>query len=201
MEGRFRLVAGLGNPGKDYDRTRHNVGFLVANALAQRAGAAFVPEPKWRADVARAGEVTFMKPMTFMNLSGESVGDFCRFFKLAPAEALVVIDDVALPLGRLRLRRSGSDGGHNGLASVIQHLGTDQVARLRVGIGRAAGQGGEGGAKDSLVGHVLGKFSAAERPALEAAVSRAADAVEFAQANGFEAAMNRFNPNEPTTKS
>lgn len=200
MEGRFRLVAGLGNPGKDYDRTRHNVGFLVANALAQRAGAAFAPEPKWRADVARAGEVTFMKPLTFMNLSGESVGDFCRFYKLAPAEALIVVDDVALPLGRVRLRRSGSDGGHNGLASVIRHLGTDQVARLRVGIGRAAGRGGDG-AEDSLVGHVLGKFSAEEQPALEAAVSRAADAVEFAQASGFEAAMNRFNPHEPTPKS
>lgn len=188
MEGRFRLVAGLGNPGKDYDRTRHNVGFLVADALAQRAGARFAREPKWEADVARAGDVTFMKPMTFMNLSGEAVGEFSRFFKLEPTEALVVIDDVSLPLGRLRLRRSGSDGGHNGLASIIMHLGTTQIARLRVGIG---------GAKDSLVGHVLGKFSTEERPALEAAVSRAADAVECAQANGFEAAMNRFNP-EPT---
>ncbi len=192
MEGRFRLVAGLGNPGKDYDRTRHNVGFLVADALARRAGAIFAPDPRWNAAVARAGNLTLMKPMTFMNLSGESVAAFSRFFKLEPVEALVVIDDVALPLGRLRLRRSGRDGGHNGLASVLMHFGTDQVARLRVGIG---------GAKDSLVGHVLGKFSAGEIPAVDAAVSRAADAVEFARANGFEAAMNRFNPNEPTPKS
>ncbi|MGH8045946.1 MAG: aminoacyl-tRNA hydrolase [Chthoniobacterales bacterium] len=194
MEGRFRLVAGLGNPGREYERTRHNVGFLVAEALAHRAGAGFAHEPKWNADVARAGEVTFMKPMTFMNLSGESVGDFCHFFKLEPSQALIVIDDVALPLGRLRMRGNGSDGGHNGLESVLMHLGTAQVPRLRVGIG--IGKFADGGAKDSLTGHVLGKFSAAEQPALDEAVGRAADAIEFAQANGLEAAMNKFNPKE-----
>jgi PTH1 family peptidyl-tRNA hydrolase len=183
---RFRLVAGLGNPGREYDRTRHNVGFLVADALARRAGSAFAHEPKWNADVARAGDCTFMKPMTFMNLSGESVGDFARFFKLEPAQTLVVLDDTALPLGRLRLRRSGSAGGHNGLTSILVHLGTELVPRLRVGIGSA---------KDSLVGHVLGKFSVAEQDALDAAVNRAADAVEFAQAHGLEAAMNHYNPN------
>jgi len=187
MDCRFRLVAGLGNPGREYDRTRHNAGFLVANALARRAGAAFAHEPKWNADIARAGETTLMKPMTFMNLSGESVGDFCRFYKFEPGQALIIIDDVALPLGRLRLRGNGSPGGHNGLESVLMHLGSERVPRLRVGIG---------GAKDSLVGHVLGKFSAEEQPALEETVNRAADAVEFAQANGLEAAMNRFNSNE-----
>ncbi len=187
MEGRFRLVAGLGNPGREYARTRHNVGFLVADALARRTGSAFAHEPKWNADVARAGEVTFMKPMTFMNLSGESVGDFCRFYKIEPEHALVILDDAALPLGRLRLRGSGSDGGHNGLESVLMHLGSERVPRLRIGIG---------GAKDSLVGHVLGKFSAEEQSILEQTVNRAADAVEFAQANGLEAAMNQFNSNE-----
>jgi PTH1 family peptidyl-tRNA hydrolase len=187
MEGRFRLLAGLGNPGKDYDRTRHNVGFLVLDELARRAGASFAHEPKWNADIARAGSVTLMKPMTFMNLSGEAVGDFNRFYKIAPEDTLVVLDDVALPLGRLRLRGTGSDGGHNGLASVQAHLGTERVPRLRVGIG---------GAKSSLVGHVLGKFSAEERSVLDQAVSRAADAVEFAQANGVEAAMDRFTTKE-----
>ena len=187
MDGRFRLVAGLGNPGREYDRTRHNVGFLVVDALARRKGASFSHEPKWNADTARAGEVTLMKPMTFMNLSGESVGDFCRFYKFEPEQALIVIDDVALPLGRLRLRGTGSPGGHNGLESVLMHLGSERVPRLRVGIG---------GAKGSLVGHVLGKFSAEELPALDETVNRAADAVEFAQANGLEAAMNRFNSNE-----
>lgn len=192
MEGsRFRLVAGLGNPGREYDRTRHNVGFLIADALARRAGATFAHEPKWNADMACAGDWTLLKPMTFMNLSGESLGDFCRFHKLEPAQTLVVIDDIALPLGRLRLRPAGSDGGHNGLASVLMHLGTEQVPRLRVGIGAP------NATKNSLVGHVLGKFTAEEQAALDQAVDRAADAVEFAQANGFAAAMNRYNPNEP----
>lgn len=190
MEGRFRLVAGLGNPGREYERTRHNVGFMVVDALARRAGAEFAHDPKWNADVARVGAVTLMKPMTFMNLSGESVGDFCRFFKLESRQALVVIDDVALPLGRLRLRPGGSPGGHNGLESVLMHLGTEIVPRLRMGIGAA---------KNSLTGHVLGRFSSTEQPALDEAVDRAADAVEFAQANGFEAAMNKFNSKEKTT--
>jgi PTH1 family peptidyl-tRNA hydrolase len=191
MDGaRFRLVAGLGNPGRDYDRTRHNVGFLVADALARRMAAAFVPEPKWNADVARVGDVTLLKPMTFMNLSGESIGNFGRFYKLEPAQVLVILDDVALPLGRLRLRPSGSAGGHNGLSSILTHLGTELVPRLRVGIGAPAGT------KDSLVGHVLGRFAPEEQAALDRAVSRAADAVEFSQANGFAAAMNRYNPNE-----
>ncbi len=192
MEGRFRLVAGLGNPGREYERTRHNVGFLVAEALARRAGADFAHEPKWNADIARAGGVTLMKPMTFMNLSGESVGDFCRFYKFEPEQALIIIDDIALPLGRLRLRGTGGDGGHNGLESVLMHLGSERVPRLRVGIGAGA----DGGAKDSLVGHVLGKFTVGEQSTLDETVNRAADAVEFAQANGLEAAMNRFNSNE-----
>ncbi len=187
MDCRFRLVAGLGNPGREYDRTRHNVGFLVADALARRAGATFTHEPKWNADTARADDATLMKPQTFMNLSGESIGDFCRFYKYDAAQTLVVLDDIALPLGRLRLRASGSPGGHNGLESILMHLGTDRVPRLRVGIG---------GAKGSLVGHVLGRFSAEELPALDEAVNRAADAVAFAQAHGLEAAMNRFNSNE-----
>jgi len=198
MEGRFRLVAGLGNPGREYERTRHNVGFMVAETLAARAGVSFAHDPKWNADVARAGAVTFMKPMTFMNLSGESVGDFCRFFKLEASQVLVLIDDVALPLGRLRLRPNGSAGGHNGLESVLMHLGTELVPRLRVGIGKAA-EGIGGGAKDSLTGHVLGKFTAAEQPGLDEAVGRAVEAVEFAHANGLDAAMNKFNPKEKTT--
>lgn len=194
MEGRYRLVAGLGNPGKEYARTRHNVGFLIADLLATRAGTAFAHDSKWNADVARAGNITLMKPMTFMNLSGESVGDFCRFYKIEPSQVLVVIDDVALPLGRLRLRGTGSDGGHNGLASVLVHLGTERVPRLRVGIGNSSSKG-------SLVGHVLGKFSTDERAALDDAISRAADAVEFAQESGLEAAMNRFNSNQTNIPS
>jgi peptidyl-tRNA hydrolase len=184
----FRLVAGLGNPGREYDRTRHNVGFLVADVLARRAGSAFTHETRWNADTAKAGSVTLMKPMTFMNLSGESVGAFSRFFKIEPSQVLVVLDDVALPFGRLRLRKSGSAGGHNGLDSVIEHLGSTGVPRLRVGIG---------GPRGSLTGHVLGKFSAEEQEMLDRTVESAADAVEFAISGGIDAAMNRFNSNEP----
>ncbi len=183
---RCRLVAGLGNPGRKYERTRHNVGFLVADELARRVRSDFRQESKWTADVAPwRDDVLLMKPRTFMNLSGESVGEYCRFFKLEAAEALVVIDDVALPLGKLRLRRSGSAGGHNGLESVLMHLGTPEVPRIRVGIG--------GSDAAALHGHVLGKFSEAERDDANDAIHRAADAVEWVHERGFDAAMNQFN--------
>ncbi len=180
----IRLVAGLGNPGREYENTRHNVGFLVANELARRGGVSFLHLPKWNADVARCGPLTIVKPTTFMNLSGESVGDFSRFYKLDPREILVVIDDAALPLGSLRLRHSGSSGGHNGLESIMVHLGTDKVPRLRVGIGSS---------EFSRRDHVLGRFSADEQAAINQAIDRAADAIEYAQQAGFEAAMNQFN--------
>ncbi len=183
---RCRLVAGLGNPGRRYEQTRHNVGFLVTDELARRARVDFRHDAKWNADVAPwRSDALLMKPRTFMNLSGESVGEYSRFFKLDAAEALIVIDDVALPLGRLRLRRSGSAGGHNGLESILKHLGTSEVPRVRVGIG--------GSDAAALHGHVLGKFSDSERDDANDAIHRAADAVEWIQERGFEAAMNQFN--------
>ncbi len=186
-----RLVAGLGNPGRRYEGTRHNVGFLVADELARRAGSTFQHESKWTADTAPGpNDALLMKPRTFMNLSGESVGGYSRFFKLEPAQTLVVIDDVALPLGKLRLRKSGSPGGHNGLESVLEHLGTPEVPRLRVGIG--------GSDATALHGHVLGKFTAAERADVDEAIVRAADAVTCICERGFEAAMNLYN-REPIT--
>ena len=121
--------------------------------------------------------------------SGESVSALGHFYKIEPAQVLVVLDDLALPLGRLRLREKGSAGGHNGLRSVIEHLGTDAIPRLRVGIGSAAGE---------ATGHVLGRFSPAERPVLVEALDRAADAVEFAMSHDFPAAMNRYNQNPST---
>lgn len=181
----FRLVAGLGNPGRQYAGTRHNAGFLVVDELARRAAAPFRFESKWDAEVAECGGRLLMKPQTFMNLSGESVGNYARYRRLDPSEVLVVIDDAALPFGDLRFRRSGSAGGHNGLESVLVHLGTESVPRLRFGIG--------GAAPGALHEHVLGKFLPEELPALEAAVSRAADAVEHANAHGLEAAMNTYN--------
>ena len=181
----FRLVACLGNPGKEYAGTRHNVGFLVADELARRNAASFSFEPKWNSDTAKVGGRTIMKPQTFMNLSGEAVGDFSRYYKIPTNEVMVVLDDVSLPLGTLRLRKSGSAGGHNGLESILVHLSTEAVPRLRVGIGQPDGS--------ALHDHVLGRFSNEELPALEESVSRAADAFEYANAHGIDAAMNQFN--------
>jgi PTH1 family peptidyl-tRNA hydrolase len=187
----FRLVAGLGNPGPEYADTRHNVGFCVADELARRAACGFTFDSKWNSQVAACGGRTVMKPQTFMNLSGEAVAGYARYFKLEREQILIILDDVSLPLGTLRLRKSGTDGGHNGLESVLVHLGSEAVPRLRVGIGAPDGR--------RLHDHVLGKFEADEMPAMQEAVNRAADAFEYANAHGFEAAMNQFNqkPQEP----
>jgi PTH1 family peptidyl-tRNA hydrolase len=180
----FRLIAGLGNPGRQYAGTRHNAGFFVLDELARRAAATFQFDTKWNADVANCGGRTLMKPQTFMNLSGDSVGGYLRYHRLDPTEVLVVFDDTALPLGDLRIRRSGSAGGHNGLRSIIARLGTEEVPRLRVGIGAAP---------SSLHNYVLGRFSEDELPVLEASVSRAADAIAYASEHGLDAAMNIYN--------
>jgi peptidyl-tRNA hydrolase, PTH1 family len=192
MASRFRLIVGLGNPGRDYADTRHNVGFMVLDRLAAWAKVSFRMEKKWQAEVAAVGDVWLCKPQTYMNLSGESTRAIGQFYKIEPSSVLVVFDDMALPLGRLRLRESGSAGGHNGLSSVIQHLGTNAIPRLRVGIG-----GADPGA---AVGHVLGRFSPAERKVLDEVIHRSAEAVEFAQSQGFATAMNRYNQN-PTTQN
>ena len=186
----MKLVVGLGNPGKQYERTRHNVGFEVLDELARRAAVDF--RKPWLAKaqtvmVTIAGQAALLaKPVTFMNLSGDAVAPLVRKRGLAVSDVVVVSDDVELPVGRLRIRARGGAGGHNGLKSVMTRLGADDFARLRVGIGRA------GGERD-MTGHVLGRFSAEERRALEPVIEAAADAVECILANGVEAAMNRFN--------
>ena len=181
----FRLLVGLGNPGRDYAGTRHNVGFMIADRLAANSRAEFRTEKNWKAAVAKTGDLLLCKPLTYMNLSGESVRAIGDFYKIAPAEMLVVLDDTALPLGRLRLRADGSAGGHNGLKSIIEHLGTPAFPRLRIGIGAAE----PGGA----IGHVLGHFSRHEKPLIEESLDRAEKAIAFAQERGIEAAMNAFN--------
>ena len=184
------LIVGLGNPGEKYERTRHNVGFLVVDALAERLGVP-VQKLKHRAltnTVRLAGQkALLMKPVTFMNLSGEAVGDAARFYKLPPERVLVISDDTALPLGKLRLRKGGSAGGHNGLKSIIQHLGTDQFPRLRVGVGEKPRPDYD------MADWVLGRLQGEDWKAMEAAVDRAADAVECVLSQGVDAAMNRFN--------
>jgi PTH1 family peptidyl-tRNA hydrolase len=187
-----RLIVGLGNPGNSYQDTRHNIGFMVMDVLATRLGTAFQVEKRWESHVAKFAGGFLVKPQTYMNLSGRAVGSVGRFYKITPQETLVVFDDVDLPLGRLRLRASGSAAGHNGLKSLISTLGTDQFPRVKVGIGADSGRP----AGDRLVGHVLGKFSEDEKAAVAQAVDRAADAVMGALKSGLGAAMNFFNRKE-----
>ncbi len=182
----IRLVAGLGNPGREYENTRHNVGFLVIDALAARSGLAMAFSNSWQALWGKAANgCCYVKPMTYMNRSGRTVGAMGKFYKFEPAQTLIIYDDLALPLGRLRIRHEGSAGGHNGMQSVIEHLGTPAVPRLRVGIGAVGGGG--------MVDYVLGQFKASERAALDDAVDRAAQAVDCACLEGVAAAMNKFN--------
>ncbi|MED5418311.1 MAG: aminoacyl-tRNA hydrolase [Verrucomicrobiota bacterium] len=190
-----RLVVGLGNPGKDYAGTRHNVGFEVLGGLAAAAGLVFQREKKWQAEVCRTAEgLLLLKPQTYMNLSGRAVAAAARFYKIPPEEILVVYDDVALPLGQQRFRMSGGSGGHNGIESLITDLGSKNFPRLKIGIGGAPGA--------RLTGHVLGRFREEERDVAEKALASAVDAVQVALAEGVSKAANRFNvrPKAPKTK-
>jgi PTH1 family peptidyl-tRNA hydrolase len=183
-ETRIRLVAGLGNPGREYQRTRHNVGFMVLDRLAADAQLPWEYAEKWKAGWAKS-DVILVKPATYMNRSGEALAAIANFYKIAAEEILVVLDDFALPLGRLRLRTQGSAGGHNGLESILEHFGTDAVPRLRIGIGSAPTQG--------ATDYVLSRFFEEEQPLLNSALRRAADAVKCAIDKGLIAAMNLFN--------
>jgi PTH1 family peptidyl-tRNA hydrolase len=185
----MRAVVGLGNPGSEYTGTRHNVGFEVVDELVRRWNAKL---KKWKsiADVAIVTDrdVVLVEPKTFMNLSGQAVNAVMAFYKIQPADVLVVVDEVQLPLGKLRLRPSGSAGGHNGLKSVIEHVGRD-FPRLRIGVDR-------GHPDWDLSDRVLSKFPANERDIVDRAIGRAADAVETFVSDGIHAAMNRFNAAE-----
>ena len=184
------LIVGLGNPGGQYDNTRHNAGFLVADELARRGGFS-IQRVRFKALTAAAqvgGQgVLVMKPTTYMNLSGEAVGEAARFYKLTPDHVLVISDDVDLPLGKLRLRVSGSAGGHNGLKSIIQHLSSDQFPRLKVGVG------GKPRPDYDLADWVLGKLTGEDKKLMDETVKRAADAVECFLKDGPQKAMSQFN--------
>jgi PTH1 family peptidyl-tRNA hydrolase len=182
---RIRLVAGLGNPGAEYERTRHNVGFMVLDQLAADWRVAWERSAKWGAYWAKADSVLLVKPMTYMNRSGGPLAAVAQFYKIEPADILPVFDDLALPLGRLRIRLGGSGGGHNGMDSIITTLGTDEIPRLRVGIGAAPREG--------AVDYVLGRFFEEEMPLVTKSVARAAEAVKCAIDKGVVSAMNTFN--------
>jgi peptidyl-tRNA hydrolase, PTH1 family len=189
----MKLIVGLGNPGPEYRETRHNAGFMVADVLVTR----WRVEDQWREKfdalqiktLVGAEPVIVSKPLTFMNLSGQSVAATAGFYKIEPADVFIVTDDVALPLGRLRARRDGGAGGHNGLKSIIQHLGTQAFPRMRVGVGR-------GDDRRDLADYVLGRFDASERDTVSAAVLRAAEATEMFISDGIERVMNSFNAAE-----
>lgn len=184
------LVVGLGNPGPKYDWTRHNMGFLVIDQLADRE---HIPVQRLKhksltnTAVLGGQSVLLMKPTTYMNLSGEAVGEAARFYKIPPERVLVISDDVSLPQGKLRVRRSGSAGGHNGLKNIISHLGTDQFPRIKVGVG------GKPHPDHDMADWVLGKFSGPDRKVMEEAIARAADAVTLYLEKGPDQAMAKFN--------
>ena len=186
----WHLIAGLGNPGEEYAKTRHNAGFSLAGKLAARWKADWKNERKFNARVARAEcngiRVLLCQPRTFMNASGEAVKAVMSFYRLPPEHLLVAVDDADLPLGEIRLRAGGSSGGHHGLESVERHLATQAFARLRLGIGR----------KDcarEITDYVLDRFDAAEAALMEKVLVRAAGQAECWLADGVEMAMNRFN--------
>lgn len=185
MDSSLRLIVGLGNPGRQYEATRHNVGFMIIDRMALRLGAEMKENSRWQAELGAAGDLRLCKPLGFMNRSGAAVRAVADYYRVAPSETLVILDDAALPLGRLRIRRSGSAGGHNGIQSVIEHFGTQELPRLRVGIGAPSGA--------EMVGHVLGRFSSMEKETLELALDRAVEAVECIRAGGIESAMNLYN--------
>ena len=184
------LIVGLGNPGAEYAKTRHNAGFLLVESLAVRWKADWTNERKFSAQVARGEsqgrKFLLARPQTFMNLSGEAVGALVKFYQLPPAQLLVAVDDADLPLGEIRLRPGGGSGGHHGLESITQHLGTREYARLRIGIGRK-------NEVRQITGHVLGTFDAAENAVLEKVLERAAGQLECWLSAGLQKAMSQFN--------
>ena len=184
------LLVGLGNPGDKYDNTRHNVGFAAIDQLAEELRVP-VQKLKYRAltqTVELGGaKVLLMKPITYMNLSGEAVGEAARFFKIPADHVLVLSDDVSLPVGKLRIRKGGSAGGHNGLKSIIQHLGTDQFPRVKIGVGEKPHPDYD------MADWVLSRFTGEDLKTITQAVKRAADAVECFVREGPDKAMNRFN--------
>lgn len=184
------IIAGLGNPGKQYEGTRHNAGFHAVDylALVHRVKVSRLKFKGLYGEGQLAGEkMLLVKPQTFMNLSGESLRDFVNFYKVPPENLIVLYDEAALPTGKLRIRTKGSAGGHNGIKSIIYQLGTEDFVRLRIGVGAPQYEG------QDLADHVLGKFAKEEFPLMDDAIKRAAEAVEMIVKEGPEKAMSRFN--------
>jgi PTH1 family peptidyl-tRNA hydrolase len=188
----MKLICGLGNPGREYERNRHNIGFMVVEALLGRARAELNQE-KFQAKVGQGSlgseRILFLEPQTYMNLSGRSLAEAARFYKIAVEDILVIHDELDLPFGRLQLKAGGGTGGHNGLKSSVQSLGADSFIRLRFGIGKPEGPN----AKERVAGYVLSNFDDGERRQLEEFIGKAADMAETWAREGLATAMNRFN--------
>ena len=195
----LQLVVGLGNPGSKYAGTRHNVGFMALERLAEHQSSCFRNQSKLHGLLAEVGQgsqrLRLLMPQTYMNDSGRAIRAALDWFSLAPEQVLVLVDDMDLPLGRLRLRRGGSAGGHNGLRSTISHLGTQDFPRLRIGIGAPAEDPAE--RKARTIGHVLGRFSAAEQPVLDQVLAEVEAGISLIQRLGLERAGNRLNGFQP----
>jgi peptidyl-tRNA hydrolase, PTH1 family len=193
----MKLIVGLGNPGREYRETRHNVGFMVVEEIARRHGIGWAAGPSQIAETLvgkkfGAEPLMLAKPLTFMNLSGDVVAGLARYFDIVSDDLFIVVDEAALPFGKLRARARGSAGGHNGLKSVIERLGTTDFPRLRLGVGRGDG-------RRDLADHVLAKFERGEQAELEALITRAADAAEMFAAEGISKVMNVYNPDAPVS--
>jgi peptidyl-tRNA hydrolase, PTH1 family len=186
----LHLIVGLGNPGAEYAQTRHNAGFLLVEKLALRWQTDWSNERKFQARMAKierfGRRIWLCQPQTFMNLSGESVGELQGFYQVPLPNLIVAVDDADLPFGEIRLRPSGSSGGHHGLESIEQHLGSREFARLRLGIGRK-------NSARQIAGYVLGRFEPAENDLLEKVLERAANQVECWLTAGLQKAMSQFN--------
>jgi PTH1 family peptidyl-tRNA hydrolase len=188
----MKLICGLGNPGREYERNRHNIGFMVVDALLSRARAELNQE-KFQARVGQgtlgSERILFLEPQTYMNLSGRSVGEAARFYKIPVEDVLVIHDELDMPFGRLQLKAGGGSGGHNGLKSIVSSLGAEAFIRLRFGIGKPEGPN----AKERVAGYVLSGFDDGERRQLEELIGRSMDIAECWIRDGLSVAMNRFN--------
>jgi PTH1 family peptidyl-tRNA hydrolase len=191
----LKLIVGLGNPGREYRETRHNVGFMIVDEIARRHGLSWSMAPSQVPDAFVTKKygtdpLLLAKPLTYMNRSGDAVAALVRYYDIAPADLLIVIDEAALPFGKLRARPRGSAGGHNGLKSIVERLGTQEFPRLRLGVGRGDG-------RRDLADHVLAIFEPEERTELEPVVARAADAAEMFAVEDIFKVMNVYNA-DPT---
>ena len=192
----MKIIAGLGNPGAEYARTKHNVGFMLLDALAERLNA-----PAWKEDFFSAltevrigGEKVFLvKPLTYMNNSGEALGPMLSYYKTDADDLVVVHDDMDIPVGTVRIRKKGSSGGHNGIKSILTHVGSEDFARVRIGIGRPP-------AGWTVINHVLAPFSSEDAPKIRAAIDYLLPAVECIVADGVDLAMNKYNPHKKKEK-